>query len=502
MALDKDANRRFQTAEEMLRELKQSPPIVFPEPKKSIVVLPFENLSPDPDQEYFCDGMTEEIITDLSHIHDLLVISRSSAMTFKGTRSTIKEIADKVNVRYVLEGSVRKAGNNLRITAQLIDASNDVHLWAEKYKGALDDIFDIQEKVSRSIVNALKLKLSPQELEQIADRPIDNIKAYECHLRARREMLRTTEEGLKRALQELETGIEIVGDNPLLYMDMGLAYFWYVEYGIKADEESLQKAEELAQKVAQLSPNSWASHYLRGMIIRFRGSALHALEYFKKALAINPDIPEALLMLSGGYSYLAGKVDAAKPMITRLLEIDPLTPLNYHIAGIVYWMDGQLDESLSAMEKMMKMEPDSPYPHVWRLYPMVWKKQYDEVFANIDQFVQQEDIDQAGKGVVEWCLFLKYALQGDRKRALDSVSKEVNRWAWNDPDLPWFWAGLYALINEKEKAMDWLERAADPGFINYPLIAEQDPFLENIRGEPRFKKLMERVKHEWENFEV
>ena len=128
-------------------ELKhESNHLVVSAKEKSIIVLPFENMSPDPDQEYFSDGLTEEIITDLSHIQDLLVISRSSTMTFKGTKSTIKEITDKVNVRYVLEGSVRKAGNNLRITAQLIDGSNDSHIWAEKYTGALDDVFDILQK--------------------------------------------------------------------------------------------------------------------------------------------------------------------------------------------------------------------------------------------------------------------------------------------------------------------------------------------------------------------
>ncbi|MCK5704034.1 MAG: hypothetical protein KAI29_22925 [Cyclobacteriaceae bacterium] len=134
---------------------------------KSVIVLPFENISPDPDQEYFSDGLTEEVITDLSYIDELLVISRSSAMTFKGTKNTVREIADKVNVRYVLEGSVRKAGNNLRITVQLINALTDNHIWAEKYSGTLDDIFDIQEKVSRSIAESLKLKLSNEENERI-----------------------------------------------------------------------------------------------------------------------------------------------------------------------------------------------------------------------------------------------------------------------------------------------------------------------------------------------
>jgi len=138
--------------------------------EKSIIVLPFENISSDPEQDYFSDGLTEEIITDLSHIHDLLVISRNSAMTFKGSGKTTKEIAEKVNVRYVLEGSVRKSGNNLRIVAQLIDALSDTHLWAEKYSGTLDDVFDIQEKVSRSITDSLKLKLTSKEKAHIQAR--------------------------------------------------------------------------------------------------------------------------------------------------------------------------------------------------------------------------------------------------------------------------------------------------------------------------------------------
>ena len=129
--------------------------------------------------------LTEEIITDLSHIHDLLVISRSSAMTFKGTKKKISEIRREVNVRYVLEGSVRKAGNNLRITAQLIDGINDSHIWAEKYSGTLDDIFDIQEKVSQSIVDALKLKLSPEETRRFVIHPTRSLKAYELCLRSR-----------------------------------------------------------------------------------------------------------------------------------------------------------------------------------------------------------------------------------------------------------------------------------------------------------------------------
>jgi len=188
-ALAKKANERYQNIKELIQDLKLS--IAFPKTEKSIVVLPFDDMSPNKDNEYFSDGLTEEIISDLSQIHDLLVISRSSAMTYKGTKKKIKEIGQELNVRYVLEGSVRKAGNNLRITAQLIDAKNDTHLWANKYSGTLDDVFNIQEKVSRSIVDALTMKLSPEEDRRLTKRPIKNIQAYECYIKARQDIYTT-----------------------------------------------------------------------------------------------------------------------------------------------------------------------------------------------------------------------------------------------------------------------------------------------------------------------
>jgi serine/threonine protein kinase len=223
--LQKDPRQRYQAARELVSDLKavMAPGIQLPKQEKSIVVLPFENLSPDPDQEYFSDGLTEEVISDLSAVRSLRVISRSSAMTFKGTKKKIPEIARDVNVQYVLEGSVRKAGNSLRITAQLIDAQNDTHLLAEKYSGTLDDVFDIQEKVSHAIVNALKLKLAPEEERKMAERPIGDLRAYECYLRAMHEIWHWRGETLTHALQYLQEALEMVGDNVLLYAGMAEA---------------------------------------------------------------------------------------------------------------------------------------------------------------------------------------------------------------------------------------------------------------------------------------
>ena len=192
--------------------------------KKSIVVLPFENMSADADNEYFSDGLTDELITDLSQIRSLRVISQNSSMQLKGSEKDLKTVASDLNVRYVLAGTVRKAANAVRVTVRLIDPVEDEQLWAEKYSGKLEDIFEIQEQISRKIVDALKMRLSPQEDRKLRERPIDNIEAVECYHRAQREIYRFTKEGLDRALELIQNALEIVGDNELLYAARGSVY--------------------------------------------------------------------------------------------------------------------------------------------------------------------------------------------------------------------------------------------------------------------------------------
>jgi serine/threonine protein kinase/cytochrome c-type biogenesis protein CcmH/NrfG len=496
-ALDKKVDRRFQTAEEMLQELKQSPPIIFPEPKKSIVVLPFENLSPDPDQEYFCDGMTEEIITDLSHIHDLLVISRSSAMTFKGTKSTIKEIADKVNVRYVLEGSVRKAGNNLRITAQLIDAKTDAHLWAEKYSGTLDYVFDIQEQVSRSIVDQLKLKLTPNESKQIAERPVEDIRAYNCYLQARRDIWICTEDSMARAHQQLKNGLDLIGDNPLLYSGLGYIYLQYIVLGLKPRNECLSKAEEYVKKIFELEPGSIHGHRLTGLIQYQRGNMQEVVKHMQKVLAVDPNDPDVLHYLPHVYC-IVGKTRMADPLVKRLVEIDPLTPMNHWGTAWLPLMEGHFDQALKSFKKMYQLDPKNPVFQYYYALTNAYNQNFGEAYSIIERSVK----DSPNNLMNSTMLFLKNALKGKKSDAINALTQEFTDVAAKNEEGSWSMAVCYALIDEKDKSLDWLENAIDRGFINYQFFNEYDPFLERIRKEPRFKRLMDRVKYEAENFEV
>lgn len=459
-ALAKKVSERYQKIGELINDLKESQPIAFPKSEKSIVVLPFDDLSPERDQEYFSDGLTEEVISDLSGISSLRVISRSSAMTFKGTKKTAPEIAKQLNVQYVLEGSVRKAGNNLRITAQLIDAAKDTHLWAEKYRGTLDDVFDIQEKVSRSIADALKLKLSPEENRRISERHIENVPAYELYLKASAEIFKFNEKAINRAIGYLQNALSIIGDNALLFSGLAFAHWNLINIGAK-QEEYLVKAEEYVKKALAMDPEFPQAHVVLGWIYCI-GEPLKSIYHLKKALEITPDDSMALAALAVDYMCV-GKISIAALISERLLEIDPLDFPPYYVMGALHFYSGQYDKALKAWRKLYKMYPESAYSKWSYALILTYNNQHDEAFSIIDQSAKTDP----GNVLTKLGLMLKYGLQGEKDKVFQEMTPDFKKTCQRD----------YS-------------------------FSHHNPLLENIRGEPRFKKLMERVKHEWENVEV
>jgi TolB-like protein len=467
-------------------------------PEKSIIVLPFENISPDPEQEYFSDGLTEEIITDLSHIHNLLVISRSSAMTFKGKNKTIPEIAQAVNVRFVLEGSVRKAGNDLRITAQLIDSVTDAHLWAEKYTGKLDDVFYIQEKVSRSIADALKLKLSSQESKKIAEHKVDNIQVYECFLKARQDLWKYTEDSLARAEQSLKNGLTLLGDHELLYTGLGQVYFQFYDSGIRHEEIYLDKLKDCIDKIFISNPESANGYQLSGLLKLKKENTQNAYWDFKRAFKLNPTDPETILWLFYILSHHLGRHALTSPLIKKVIEIDPITPMTQMYMGWYNFYEGNFDKAVPYIKKWHEMEPDSVVAAWYYGMFLGWNNDYQGACNFIDNYYKKNPENFFSKILI----LFKYCLQENKEAALPLFTEELKLIGWNDFGLPWFIADFYALIDEKEESLKWLERAVEWGLINYPFLSEIDPFLENIRGEKRFMKLMKSVKYAWENFKV
>ncbi|MEO7176324.1 MAG: adenylate/guanylate cyclase domain-containing protein [Saprospiraceae bacterium] len=460
----------------------------------SIAVLPFANMSSDPEQEYFSDGLTDEIITDLSNVKLLLVISRSSSMTLKGTQKKMKDIAAEMSVQYVLEGSVRKAGNNLRITAQLIDAVNDVQLWAEKYSGTLEDVFEMQEQVSRSIVDALKLKLTPEEVDMIAERPIANIHAYDCYLKARHEIFRGTKDSFQKAFKLLQNGLDLIGPNDLLFGLLGFGYTFYYRFLDKSDSSYLIKAKECAVKAFELNPRSVLGHVVEGWLHWAQGNIQESANSMRQALEIEPSNYDALFGLAEVYLY-AGQSEDSYDLGQKLSEIDPLNPMS-HIMHGSFFMDTNIMDCLPYFEKAYQMDPLSPLTQWMLASGYFWCGMNEEGYRIVDILEQSAQ----GWSFTNQILFLKYGLQGNEEKALQYATKELEDQARDDRHFAFHLAECYAAIGEKDKALDLLEYSMVL-FFPYRFLSS-DLLFANIRNEKRFQDLMADAKERVEAFEI
>ena len=453
--LAKDRNQRSSSARDLrttIERIKQAwgsrTAVQLSSDKKSIVVLPFENLSADPDNEYFSDGLTDEIITDLSQIGNLRVISRSSSMQMKGSGKTGKAIAAELNVRYVLEGSVRKAGNAVRVTAQLIDPETDEHLWADKYSGKLEDIFEIQEQISRRIVDALKMELSPDEERKLSERAIDNIEAFECYHRARRDLYTFTGEGLDRAAELIRNALDIARDNELLYASMGAIYWQYVNAAIKPDDGYIERAEGLARKVFTLNPESAAAHSLLGMVRQNQGQPTEAVQNFRKALAIDPNDAYARSELPRVYMCV-GAESEGRSAYNESTSADPF--------GVIHHAGRLGLELLSGHNELVQNEglrflASAPEFHILRWeagMALVHGGQLDEA-SRVFRAVPQEKVPTiAGQA----CRFMGLALEGWKEKARSCFDPDLLARARNVEFWSWWVAESYAFINEQERVI-------------------------------------------------
>jgi TolB-like protein len=468
-------------------------------PDHSIIVLPFENISPDPDQEYFSDGLTEEIITDLSHIDGLLVISRSSAMTFKGSRKTIPEIAQSARVRYALEGSVRKTGNNLRITAQLIDATNDAHLWADKYEGTLDDIFQIQENVSKKIVEALKGKLTARDKRMlVADQYDQNAGIYDAYSRAHYFFWKYEPGCQERALKLMEDAMAAFGEHPILISGIGAIHWQFYHLLGDINEMHLKKIEECAKKLFAMDPESAEGHRLISYVDLHNGRITDAIRHLARSMEVAPGDTETLLWLSYLLTFHAGRPELARPVAERWRAIDPLSPISIMSEHLIQWMTGDLDNAAKGFKEWHLQEPDNPIPSFYLGHLLAWKGRHNEAWILAEEMHRQDPDEGMGQAL----RFLICALRGDQEKARNAVTGKTREWIWNDFHLPWLMAEGHSLMGENDASIMWLDRAVKKGFFNYPLFKEADPLLAEIRKDPRFEKIIEGIKSRWENFDV
>ena len=493
-SLQKDRSHRYQTTVEMIKDLKSAmePVAASSNHEKSIVVLPFENLSSDPEQEYFSDGLTEEIITDLSHVHDLLVISRSSAMTLKGSKRTIPDIARQLNVQYVLEGSVRKAGNSLRITGQLIDASNDTHLWAEKYSGTLDDVFDIQEKVSQSIVESLSIKLTTHNDRIIKGHRIRNADAFDHYLRARDQIHKFSIKALNRAVDYLKQAQSETGENAAILSGLAYAYAQYVNLGYEQDEY-IKRAESLARRALKLNPDSHEALTVLGFVgLWFQGKPFEAIRYLEQSIKLCPDDFNTLLWLAAAYAQV-GRVRDALDVATRAIRVDPLTPLGYGLIGAIEIYAGHLNSASNYLEKTLAEEAGNPMLQMFFSIVLFYRKNFKRLSEFVASVTSQKH--ETATDLMMIILSKAVARQSDKMHILLRETEVMTTFR-RDPQFSWFLASAFACAGDSNAAFDWLGNAVDRGFLNWEVITKHDPFLSKLSTEPRFKKIVERIKSE------
>ncbi len=461
--------------------------------RRSIVVLPFANLSPDADNEYFSDGLTEEIIADLSKVKALRVISRTSAMQLKGAKKDVRTIGRDLAVRYVLEGGVRKAGNSLRITAQLIDAATDAHVWSDKYSGTLDDVFEVQERVSREIVRALDVTLTSDEQRRLGERPIANARAFELYLQARQEVRRMSGDALERASRLLSQAVAVEGATPPLQALMAWTKVTQVRLGIHRDLAPLDEAEAQARSLLDRAPDSPDGHALLGYIEYERGHLPQAVRHFERALERERNDADALFYM--GISFIAaGQNERALATGERIVASDPLSPLSWMLSGATRWFIGRFDQALPDLERGLELDPQS--------FVLRWTVGYTCAALGklADAARHAAFLREVGPDVpyTRQLLALLDGLEGRKPEALERLaSLDV---APLDAHNKFHLAESFGLAGDTDRALDVLGQAVDGGFYPYPFMAEHCPFLAPLRPLPRFGGILAKARERGEAF--
>jgi TolB-like protein/Tfp pilus assembly protein PilF len=344
-ALAKDVDARYQNAEDMLADLRRVKDTVSAEKSEadrpdaehhpSIAVLPFTNLSADPDQEYFCDGMAEEIINALTHVEGLRVVARTSAFAFKGKSGDIREIGRKLDVESVLEGSVRKAGARVRITAQLVSVADGYHIWSEKFDREMEDIFGIQDEISLAIVDRLKVRLLGKDKAELIRHHTENLEAYHLYLKGRYFWNRRTKDALEKAIGYFKQAIEKDPDYASAYFGLADAYGILHHYGLIPFEEAYPNARKAVLRALELDDSLAGAHTSMAEIKRtFENDPEGAEREFRRAIDLNPGYATA----HHWYSMMlvdAGRFEEAAEEGERALELDPLsTIIKLHVASL------------------------------------------------------------------------------------------------------------------------------------------------------------------------
>ncbi|NQT77990.1 MAG: hypothetical protein HQ565_09770 [Bacteroidetes bacterium] len=465
-------------SEPIIKELKT--------PKeKSIAVLPFINMSSDPEQEYFCEGMAEELINALTKIENLKVVARTSSFAFKDKNTDIREIGRKLNVGILVEGSIRKAGNRLRITVQLIKVEDGYHLWSERYDRNMADVFEIQEEITAKIINRLQDTLN-LHVQLHKERQPESILAYDFYLRGRYYINKFLPEYTHKAIEYYKRAIAEDPRLALAYTSLAEAYtLLSTGFNILPTKDAMPMAREAALKALELDPNLAEAYVSLGLVSLFYDfNRISTLKNFKRALELNPNSVSSYLWIEFYWSFMEGKYDESMATLHKARELDPLNLLIKIRIGYVYIYKREFDRAINYFERLQDSEPDFPMGHHCLMEAYAQKKMFKEALAEGKKMLESGAQTVANLGV----LGFYYALAGQKDNAysllLDLKERAKKGYVSS------FWVGaIYHGLGETDSAFEWFEKAYNDRDGNLIYITTPPPF-DSLRPDPRFKQLL------------
>ena len=458
---------------------------------RSLAVLPLENLSGDPSQEYFADGMTDQLIATLGQISALRVISRTSVMGYKGARRPLPRIAGELNVDAVIEGSIMRAGGRVRITVQLIEAAADQHLWAQSYEGDVRDTLALQSRVARAIADAIRVSVQPKEQAALKSVKAVSPDAYEAYLEGRYFWNKRTAEGLKRAKDYFDDAVAKAPDYAPAYSGLADTYAllgdW--QYGVMAAREALPAAKAAAIKALALDDTLGEAHTSLGFVLSgFDWDWVSAEREFRRAIDLNPGYATAHHWYAWHLS-LMGRHDEAIAEMREARSRDPLSLIiNTDLAEILL-IAHRLDESVQQSRKTIDMDPDFALAHNQLAEAYLQKHQGEDAIVEFQKAVRLSD----GSPVCSANLARAYASSGrraDAEQLLTALKHRSNAAYSNAAEI----AMIDAALGDKGQAMVWLERGYDERFNPGVLLR---PGFDSLRGDPAFRNLVNRLGLRW-----
>jgi len=454
--------------------------------KGGVAVLPFTNMSPDPENEYFSDGLTDELIHALARIKDLQVTSRTSAFALKGQSHSLREIGEKLNVANVVEGSVRKVGNRIRVVAQLIDTNEDAQLWSHRYDFELEDIFQVQDEIAQNIAENLKSQLSKEQSERLTKHYTQNLEAYNLYLKGRFYWNKRSSDDLNQAIGYFAEAINLDANYALAYTGLADSYNILSEYDWISPKETLPKAREAAEKALQIDPNlAEARASLGYSIFYFDWDFEGAEREFKRAIELDPHYPVGRMWYSNFLMAMGRKAESLHQI--RLAQAsEPLSSLYNACAASMCYFARDYDQSIELGRSTLEREPNFVLANIF----LMWSYEKKEMFLEaIHEGERANELLKSPQTVAY--LGHAYAQSGDRERAHELIDQlqDMSREMYVSPFCT---ALIYAGLNDADETFRWLELAFGERAIDIVYLKVW-PMFDTVRDDPRFENLLQRI---------